>query len=388
MAKKLSASELALLQMLGQNAKADEGMLVEEPEIETSQVPTAQENQAVIQEQALPQVSVGAPKVRPMNNSELRQKYQEALEADIAAQEENVRQQDALLRENLIRQQASQGDDYSNLLNFVDATYGTKYRQGYKAPAQEDQTAQLLKMLQESKRSVTGARTNALKALLEDERSRASEGREKRGEDRFGYTIQKDFKTDLDKNVNQPAQEINKDFSQIDSALEPKNGMVDLRDVNLVLSQYAKTVAGLKGVLSDSDIRTISLSNLETKLADLQKTFGSDAKVDAKIFDPWRNQVSVAKKASEEGFKRALDNRAAFYSDPSFVGGKYLFQGKDGGIAGKSLKESYSGLEKIFSKKANAAPDGMVTITDGKQVLAVPLADLEAAKKEGFKEVK
>ena len=354
----LSARDVALFKLMGQNAQAD-SELVEEPPMgmvnvgppkEIQAEPTPMQNQPIIQEQVAPR--------QPSSNSGLRKRYDQALEQDFAAQQEGVDQQNRALEEQLKLAQANQQTNLAPAYDLLNSWYGLDAGKSYKAKdAAPDmqRTQQLMGLLQESKQKLTGSRTQALKALLEDEQKRSEDGKAKRSEDRFSYQIQKDFKNDIEKNITNPAQEISKDFSQIDAAIKPDaNGQVDLRDVNLVLSQYAKTVAGLKGVLSDTDVKTISLTNLETDLANLQRKFGSDAKVDASIFAPWVKQVGIAKDTSRVGFERALKNKSDFYSDPSFVGGSALFAGKEGGIAGRSLKESDKTLKTIFGNSANA----------------------------------
>ena len=355
----LSAKDKALLKMMGQNAAADEDLLLGEPVgfVDVGQPkiteaePTALENQAIIEQQV-------PPKTQPMNNANLRQQYQAALEEDFAAQQQGIDQQDTLLREQLKLAQANQQTNLTPAYDLLNSWYGLDAGKSYRAPSSEadmKRNQELLGMLQASKQKLTGSRTAALKALLEDEQKRAEDGKAKRSEDRFAYQIQKDFNTEMEKQVEGPARKLTKDLGQIEEALKPgPDGKISISKFNSAVTNTAKNVNSNPGALSDTDVARIDFTTMSQRAEEFMAKFAdAQGRIDASRAQPFLEMVAEAKNLASSGINQAIETKRLHYSNPYNPAQSVLYAGKKP-YAEERFKSAESLVGGLMGKQATA----------------------------------
>jgi len=156
--------------------------------------------------------------------------------------------------------------------------------------------------------------------------------------------------------LDSEASKIEQDYATIENAFTPNpDGTYDLRKVLGSLSNYARSVGGEKGALSEGDVnRSMYLRDLETTLFEMSKIkIGKDGKIPAEKLRPYIEQMQVSKASTtnrlRNNFKLMKEGYAAnpYYS--------HLFNTPEA-FGEKVFSQSFVNLERAGAPKRLIAP--------------------------------
>jgi hypothetical protein len=248
--------------------------------------------------------------------------------------------------------------NYGPLLGLVDSWTGSQLAKNYKAPmSDEDRSDKLLKLqdlVVKQKNAIQDNLTNLIRAQIGPDRQVDTVKQINdivttlKGKDKLQTTnevgrstpratgagnairLEKDLRTDIDKNVITPITHRSEQFGIIDDAF--KTG--DYQAINSVLSQFSRGVAGEKGVLTDQDIVRVMPRSFEGDVAKWKAYISNtpSAQMPPEYVDSLRNMVGIARQNAAKVYGEMLESKERLYrASPSYQtlmqgGGSEMFK--------------------------------------------------------------
>jgi hypothetical protein len=239
------------------------------------------------------------PKSEKDIQNAIRQKFMESQ----AQQEEQMKQQKALLAQEMERQKQLGVLGRLDLRPFAQALqqYGsTTAVVPTSAPTDRlDAIKQLQEQVQRGQRGLTQDQIGFLRTMMEDKRNAQAALSQGNQDIRIFQDIKKSY--------NKPIEDINTFYQAhdvVNSALESG----DVTAIQSALSNYAR-MSGEKGVLTDQDIIRVMPSNLKTKAAKWWSAVSSDPTVQAPadVVEALRKGLIRLKSAAETKTKKSME---------------------------------------------------------------------------------
>lgn len=210
------------------------------------------------------------------------------------------------------------GVDFSALAGYFDSNVpGSKLSQNYKAPeTQEEKEAKILQIegaLQKAKQGLTASEIAALKAQMDTHSTRSSDRQASQEANRY-LRKEDTFRKDLSKIADPLAED-----SQRLSTLETNLGSGDWQKVANSLSNFSRSVAGEKGVLTDQDIARVLPANFQGSLAKFESYFAETptAKIDPAYTKALVELVQTAKQKTADRYDQMIKQRKTAYGHPA-----------------------------------------------------------------------
>lgn len=171
---------------------------------------------------------------------------------------------------------------------------------------------------------------------------------------------------------------IRKDFGGIMGTVEEDQRMFSTMDENLArgdyqsvmasLANFARAVAGEKGVLSDSDIKRVLP---RTFSGDVAKTFaylGSpNAEITQEVVDNMRSLIEIARKKTMDKHQKALQLRKSTYQNPKSSYYELAAPGS-GGVGDVLIKDAEERIKSIVSPTAGGSAQGLPSFDEYKKM--------------------
>ncbi len=226
--------------------------------------------------------------------------------------------------------------DLSPLMALTDAWTGSKLSGAYKAPERGDERlanmAKLKDAIAKQRGQFTGDQINLLRSLtggfernivgntVTDTSGTQGAFVPKAGGGGGGAgntALLKEMRANLDKNVTQVKNIRTEQFGSIDGALASR----DYQRVAQTLAQFARTISGEKGVLTEGDLQRIIPKNWNTTASKFLSYFSDNAntKVDPAYVSVLRQAVKEARKNSAKLYVELLETKESMYkADPRY----------------------------------------------------------------------
>lgn len=272
--------------------------------------------------------------------------------------------------------------DLSPLAAYIDSTVeGSQLSKGYARPENAESKQHRLmgyeNEIQKAKMGLSDKEIDAMKAALQN--SMYSKAIQAQGRnERFGQSqeLKKEdtLRKDLNKEITDPMQDDLQKFEMIESGL----GSGEYVKVVNSLSNFSRSVAGEKGVLTDADINRVLPRNFQGSLAKFEEYFRTTdpTQVDPAYTKSLVELTQLAKQKAGAKYKNTLRGREKQYGAPGSSyqstmqgAGRFMFddlkeqidtyfgaQPAGGNAGGGSSKEQR--LKELRAKKAAAQGRG------------------------------
>lgn len=251
---------------------------------------------------------------------ELRQRSKAAIDL----QRQGVEENQAYINE-MAKQQP--GINWAPGIATADFLLGTEFSKAYKAPkSKEERDKELFTLknyLQQQKKGLSDAEIDLLKSQMQSANLPLSllkgEGTQGRFEAKLGKEI--------DDKVAKQYNDATKDMADLGAKyknLEDNLKSGSIVKINTTLSQFARLIAGEKGVLTDADINRSMPPTLANRIGTLAIYFGDPTKPPPqKVVNEMIDLVKQAKKYLKEGYVNKINNvKADFEAQPTYMGAK------------------------------------------------------------------
>jgi hypothetical protein len=237
----------------------------------------------------------------------MREKQEEAL----ASQQGGISQMEQLAQQY---RQLGPAIDFSPLAANYDAMYGTNMASHLKGETPQDRLSKLMEIqkgIQGAKDQFGDSRVKALKdqlALL-NMKGQMQGQRQERFDSAQIEKADKEMRDQFGK-LEGGANELSSTYNRLNNAFTPdQKGEVSAYEVKQAMSNFARSVGGEKGVLTDSDVARqlpadmqLALSSWENKIFSL----GNDAKIPASNIAPLKSVLAKAQAVAADRYKQDL----------------------------------------------------------------------------------
>ena len=249
---------------------------------------------------------------------ELKDRSKEAVDLQRAGVEENQQYIDSVT-------QTPQETNWAPGIATGDFLFGTNFSKTYQPPKskeERDKEVFLLKnYLQQQKKGLSDAEIDLLKSQMASQSLPLSLLKGEGTQERFDTKLGKE----IDDKVAKQYNEATKDLSDLGSKyknLEDSLRSGSIIKINSSLSNFARLIAGEKGVLTDQDIARAMPTTLANRIGTLAVYFGDPTKPPPqKVINEMIDLVEQSKKYLKEGYKNKIENtKLEFQALPTYSG--------------------------------------------------------------------
>lgn len=281
---------------------------------------------------------------------DLRSKLDEQVNKSLSNQQAGIGQLEGSLKDMKAK---PRGIDFSALTSYFDSIVpGSKLSQGYTPPEsdekRQERIMQLEGAIQKSKEGMSDKEIDYMKSLLNTNltnKALQAQGRNSR----FEESQQLKKEDTLRKDLTKVSDELAEDQQKL-STLEINLGSGDYQKVANSLSNFSRSVAGQKGVLTDKDIELVLPKNFQGSLARFSAYFSETptAQLDPSYMKALVELTQLAKQKTAERYQQQIGQRRKAYGAPTSVYRDVM--AGPGGIMFDELEKAAGGLG------ASAAP--------------------------------
>lgn len=190
----------------------------------------------------------------------------------------------------------------------LDSVFGTSTMAGAKAAAEQAAGEQdLLQQLLKEEREPGESGTSGVKALMAQQ---SQQGKQESIDFRHDKSRLDKFQNDVDtqftKQVINPVQELQQQFSAMESALA--NG--DTQQIRMILGIFARGISGEKGVLTDQDIKRVFPETFKGRVSQMKAYLTGQEDADPVIVEKAADLLEVAKEAAAKRYSTLAKQKA------------------------------------------------------------------------------
>lgn len=247
---------------------------------------------------------------------------------------------------------------------FIDTISGdTQLAKQFQAPPSEDERNKQIFMLQNAlqaqKKGLSEEEINLIKTQIA--------GRQQGIQDRA--TLKRNM--DIDKYIATKFDPATKDLEDVGAkfkGLENALASGDQIKINSAVSNYARLIAGEKGVLTDQDVTRSMPATFKSRMNNLANYFGTDEKPKEApqwVINSMLEMIGQTKKYLREGYQYKLDKaRGTLEALPTFAGAEGIdnLYNSNLELIGKNLPDAPVKMNRINKKPASGKPKDKVDL--------------------------
>lgn len=269
--------------------------------------------------------------------------------ARILNEEASQREASAVERESQLQnalKNYSPTMDLSGLAIGMDTVYGTNVAQALKPGANKD--ADLIDQLLKEKRAEPKKTTSS--ALVAQQSKQT--GIQERFDTSQQNIFQKEIQGDLEKDIVEPLNIRLQQFSTIQSALDTD----DYLTIGMTMSQFARGVAGEKGVLTDNDVARVFPNTAMNSITKLQAYLTGGGTVDPEVKAKLKTLLEITKQNSAKVYADYAKGKKENYSKRNLSKRYGVFN--KGGYGDEVFKNADSVIKSFGPQEQKPAPPG------------------------------
>jgi hypothetical protein len=335
--------------------------------------------------QSLPQVVMPADP-REAHNAEskalqartqaINDMYRAQVKQDINRQEGSIDQ----LGQSIAALKGKKLDaNLSPLFALSDAWSGGNISKGYQAPMSEDERQKQVAALQnEITKGRYGLSQTEIEAMKTDLASQKSlmDSKQGRFDDEQLRKKETEVQTDVNKNVFKDMDTAKQQFDTLTTALSSRN----VERIRGALSNYARTVGGEKGVLTDKDIERTLFPSITQLVSNAELYFDKNAQYDPADIANLENAVKAARGNATKLYSTKLDRLENQYGSRQSYAKDVM---APGGFGPQLFKQSREQFKTFYGN--GEAPGGVQKISDEEYLKMTPEQRAEYKAKLGGK---